>query len=146
MENAKSWCSTQLPVHLYGFKNGFDYDIFQYVIDNEMISYDMCLDDKKEGLIRVSTKTLQWYIDKEKYCEEHVFEEHGRKYGFKEPETDPESMFIHEITEFLVNKIPEVLLHYMSEIEFPYAVPHAIATKMENINRKERGLKEWPEY
>ena len=130
LESAKSWCSTQLRAHLYGFNNGFDYDIFHYVINNEMIGSAMCLDDKEEGLIRVSTKKLQWYIEREKHFEQ---------YGLKEPETDPESIFIHEITEFLVHKIPEIFLHYFSKMEFP----HSVARKIENINRRERGLKEW---
>ncbi|MCX6710123.1 MAG: hypothetical protein NTV63_04210 [Candidatus Woesearchaeota archaeon] len=130
LENAKSWCLNNLPKHLQGFQNGLDYDIFHYVIDNEMIGSDMCLDNKEEGLIRVSTRKLQWYIEREKYF---------GQYGHKEPETDSESMFIHEITEFLVHKIPEVFSHYFSKMEFP----HSVARKIENINRRERGLKEW---
>ena len=132
LESAKSWCSTQLRVHLYGFNNGFDYDIFHYVINNNSSCFgsDMCFRDKEEGLIRVSTKKLQWYIEREK---------HFGRYGLKEPKTDPESMFIHEITEFLVYKIPEIFSHYFSKREFP----HSVARKIENINRRERGLKEW---
>lgn len=130
LENAKSWCSTQLQLHLYGFKNGFDYDIFHYIIDNKMLFADMCLDDKEKGLIRVSTDKLKWYTE---------IEEHLRQYGPREQETDPESMFIHEITEFIVYKIPEVLLHYFSITDFA----HNIAREIENINRRERGLNEW---
>ena len=56
-------------------------------------------------------------------------------------EIDPESMFVHDITEFIVYKISEILVHYFSKyMEFPHFVAHSI----ENINRKERGLKGWP--
>ena len=103
LKNAKSWCQLNLPTCLQGFQNGFDYPIFRYIIDNDLVGTVMALDNKKPGLIRVSTKELKWYKQKE---------DHFKAYGLKEPETDPRSMFIHEITEFIVSKTPEVFLHY----------------------------------
>ena len=133
LKNAKSWCQLNLPTCLQGFQNGFDYKIFCYIIDNKMIGSDMRLDENQQGLIRVSTRKIKWYKQKE---------DHFKAYGLKEPETDPRSMFIHEITEFIVSKTPEVFLHYFPKREFP----HPIARQIENINRIERGLKEWPYY
>lgn len=146
LENAKSWCQFNLPEYLkledrfnylnIIYKYKFDCSIFKYIIDNEMIGTigaDMALDDKKPGLIRVSAEKLKWYKQKE---------DHFKAYGLKEPETDTMSMFIHEITEFIVSETPEVFLYYFLKREFP----HSIARQIENINRIERGLKKWPEY
>ncbi|MBU3941530.1 MAG: hypothetical protein KKF74_01310 [Nanoarchaeota archaeon] len=133
LENAKSWCQLNLPTCLQGFQNGFDYPTFRYIIDNDLVGTAMALDNKKPGLIRVSAEQLKWYKQKE---------DHFKAYGLKEPETDPRSMFVHEITEFIVSKTPEVFLHYFPKREFP----HSIARQIENINRRERGLREWLEY
>lgn len=145
LENAKSWCLSNLPEYLQGFQNGFDYEIFHYIVDNEMIGSDMRLDEEQEGLVRVSTRTLKWYEERENY-----FRENGMirwaKIGDEiikiegAVEIDPESMFVHEITEFIANKIPEIFLYYFSKMEFA----HSVAYSIENINRRERGLKEWP--
>jgi len=130
-ENSKYWCLNNLPIY---FKSDvkINYDIFKYRIDNEMIGSigsDMCFDES--GQIRVSQKKIKFYQEREK-----VFE--------FEPETDPESMFIHEIAEFIINKNHEIMLDYLNEFRFP--APHLIARKIENINRKEKGLREWPYY
>ena len=139
LENAKSWCQLNLPTCLQGFQNGFDYSIFKYIIDNEMIGADMRLDENKQGLIRVSARKLKWHQKREEH-----FRKDDKLYGnIREPvEVDPESIFIHEITEFIVSKTPEVFLHYFFKMEFP----HPIALQIENINRIERGLKKWPYY
>ena len=112
-----------------------------------MIGSDMRLDEKQEGLILVSTRKLKWYQERECY-----FKEHGRiRYAKRENERiridgaveiDPESMFVHEITEFIVSKTPKVFLYYFSKMEFP----HFVAYQIENINRRERRLKDWSEY
>ncbi len=138
LENAKIWCQENLKRHLQNFKKEIDYNIFQYIIDNELIGLDMCLDEWQEGLIRVSTETLKWYQEREEYYRKDEF------YGkIREPvEVDPESMFVHEIVEFIIYEIPQLFLSYLSKMEFP----HSIANQIENINRRERGLKEWPKY
>ena len=138
LENAKSWCSNNLPKHFKGFQKGFDYDIFHYVIDNEMIGADMRLDEEQEGLIRVSARKLRWYQEREEYFRRDKLYSKIRK----PVEIDPESMFVHEITEFIINKTPKLLSYCFSRTE----TPHSLAYHIENINRKERGLKEWPLY
>ena len=139
LENAKSWCQLNLPNYLQGFQNGFDYSIFRYIIDNKMIGSDMRLDENQQGLVRVSTRKLKWHQKREEH-----FRKDDKLYGkIRDPvEVDPESIFIHEITEFIVSKTPEVFLYYFSKMEFP----HPIAWQIENINRIERGLKKWPYY
>lgn len=146
LENAKIWCQMHLQEYLQGFQDGFDYEIFCYVIDNEMKGPDMCLDERMNGLIRISTKKIKWYQEREQY-----FKERGMlRYADMEKETiriedcvevDPESMFVHEITEFLFYVVPEVFLHYFLKMD-----AHTLAYQIENVNRKERGLKLWPEY
>ncbi len=147
LENAKFWCLNNLPEYLQDFKNVFDYSIFCYVIDNGMIGCDMKLDEKQEGLIRVSTRKLKWYQERE-----DCFRKHGmRRYAKRGNETvkiegaveiDPESMFVHEITEFALFKLELFdLTTYLSKY---FGRAHEIAYEMENINRRGRGLKEWP--
>ena len=133
LKNAKLWCQNNLSEYLQDFQNEFDYSTFRYIIDNKMIGATMALDNKKPRLIRVSAEQLKWHKQKE---------DHFKAYGLKAPETDPRSMFIHEITEFIVSKTPEIFLYYFSKMEFP----HPIARQIENINRIERGLREWPYY
>jgi len=130
LQNAKNWCQKNLSKHLHGFQNRFNYEIFHYLIDDELLGYDMYFNEEEKGLIRVSTNQLKWHKERELSLEMQF------------PETDPESMFIHEITEFILYKTPEVFLHYFSKMEFP----HSVALQIENINRRERGLKDWPEY
>ena len=145
LENAKKWCQENLPKYLHNFNDGFDYNIFHYIIDNKMIGPDMCLDDKISGLIRVSTRKLQHFQEREDF-----FREHGNLRFAKVNEkvieiegsvgVDPESMFIHEITESMFVYYPELLLYYLPKNQFP----HDIAYNLENINRLERNLKPWP--
>lgn len=139
IENAKIWCENNLPKYLRGFKGEFNYDIFHYVIDNDMIA-DMKLDEEKEGLIYVSTKKLKWYLEREKLYEKDELYSKIRD----SVEVDPESMFVHEIVEFILH-IPELFDRkiYFSKYFFR---AHEIAREIENINRRERGLKDWPEY
>lgn len=144
LENARQWCEKNLHSHLEGFNAGFDYSIFHYIRDYDMIS-DMRLGENKDGLIRVNPGKLEWYYKRESY-----FEEMGmRRSAFIDGkaariiggvEVDPESIFVHEIAEYIMNKVPEVLLNYLPKFEFP----HIIAHKIENINRLERRLKPWP--
>jgi len=61
LENAKIWCRMRLQDCLQGFQDGFDYEIFCYVVDNEMKGPDMCLEERMNGLIRVSTKKIKSY-------------------------------------------------------------------------------------
>ena len=152
LENAKFWCQLNLPKYFefedefnypnatYNYNNyKFDYSIFRYIIDNEMIGSDMRLDENQQGLVRVSTRKLKWHQKREEY-----FRKYDKLYGkIREPvEVDPESIFIHEITEFIVCKNPILLLPYFSQRQFP----NSIARQIENINRRERGLREWLEY
>lgn len=144
LQNAKGWCKSNLPKHLKGFKNGVDYSEFQYIIDNNLIGPDMCLDEKIFGLIRVSTEKLKWYQEREKYYDENKITRYAKLEGevikFEGGvEVDPESMFVHEISEFTIYTVPEVALTCLFSSD-----PHKIAYRIENINRKERGLKPWP--
>jgi hypothetical protein len=80
------------------------------------------------GLIDVSTEQLEWLLERE---------ESFKKRWPNEPEVDPESMFVHEIAEQIIWKRPEVMINY-------FAQSQKGAREIENINRKERGLKPWP--
>lgn len=149
LKNAKSWCQLNLPEYLkledrfhylnitYKFK--FDCSIFRYIIDNKMFGSDMRLDENQQGLVRVSTRKLKWYQKREE-----LFRKYDKLYGkIRKPvEVDPESMFVYAITAFIVWKNPILLLPYFSQRQFT----HPIARQIENINRIERGLREWPEY
>lgn len=141
LENAKSWCLDNLPKYLHGFRNEVDYSIFRYVIDNEMIGPDMRLDEKQSGLIRVSTRKLKWYQEREEYFRKNKLYSKIRE----SLEVDLESMFVHEITEFIILSRPDLfkdLETYLSKYLFR---AHKIARKIENINRNDRGLKDWIE-
>lgn len=118
LESARSWCRNSLGRYVRGVTCEFNYDIFRLIIDDEQIS-DMCLDPKEEGLIRVSQKQLD---------------------SLKRQEVDPESIFVHEITEFIVDTDPSVYLQNC--VPFP-KFPHDVACIVENANRKERELKPW---
>ncbi|MBI5148388.1 hypothetical protein HZA33_01785, partial [Candidatus Pacearchaeota archaeon] len=92
-------------------------------------------DSDEKGLIHVSTEKLDWYRKREEYFAKERCKP-------REPvEVDEESMFVHEITEFLIFNRIELL----KDLDF-FWVAHHKARELENINRKERGLKEWPEY
>ena len=140
-ENAKSWCSKNLEKHIQGLNQGLkklDYNILCYVIDNSMIGSDMCLDEKQNGLIRVSTEKLQWYQKRE-----NLFK--NDKLKFREPiEVDPESIFVHEIVKFVFH--PPLYIDLGSWFSEYFGRAHEVANEIENINRKERGLGEWPKY
>ncbi|MBI2047238.1 hypothetical protein HYT26_03695 [Candidatus Pacearchaeota archaeon] len=145
LEAAKTWCRVNLSKHIQNFQDKFDYKIFNYAVDNKMVGPDMCLDKQNNGLIRVSTRKLKWYIEREKHFKDYrmiryakIADKNIKIEGYVE--IDPESMFVHEITEFIVSKIPEIFFFYFSKMEFP----HFLAYQIENINRKERGLKIWP--
>lgn len=145
LENAKSWCSKNLSKHLSGLKNSFDCSIFHYVVDNGMVGYDMRLDEEQNELIRVSTEKLKWYLEKEKLIEESQIARYVRRHDKVifirgAVEVDPESMFVHEIVEYVIYNEPELLFSYLLNDQSP----HFIAYLVENINRTERGLKEWP--
>ena len=133
LSKAKKWCRENLPKYFRDFQQE-KYDIFRYVIDNEMIGYDMRLDTEESGLIRVSTRKIKYYLKREQNYRLN-------KILGREPiEIDPESMFVHEISEFIIlNKM--VLLNqpsYRTNV-------HQVAREIENINRIERNLKKWPE-
>lgn len=134
LENAKEWCKNNL--YKYVFKeDNLDYSIFHYDLENPSIGTDMCFDPDEKGLIHVSTEKLDWYRKREEYYK-------NEKYKPREPiEVDEESMFVHEITEFLIFSRPELL----KNLDY-FLMAHNRAREIENINRKERGLKDWPEY
>lgn len=141
LKNAKLWCQNNLSKYLQDFQNGVDYGIFCYILDNKMIGSDMRLDENQQGLVRVSTRKLKWHQKREE-----LFRKYDKLYGkIREPvEVDPESTFIHEITEWIIlNKLG--LLNQPGYISNAIGV-HSVSNKIENINRIERGLREWPEY
>lgn len=135
LKNAKSWCKNNLKKFLYNFQNGIDYDIFHYVIDNQMIGSDMRLDNEEHGLIRVSTEKLKWYLKREEFF---------GKNKIREPvEIDPESIFVHEISEWIIlNKFR--LLNQPGYVTNALGF-HRAAREIENINRMGRNLKKWPD-
>ncbi len=133
LENAKSWCMNNLQKYLSGFQNRIDYSIFSYVIDNEMIGYDMRLDDMQSGLIRVSARKIKYFQNRE----ERIRRDELYKHKVRGPvEIDPESMFVHEIAEYVMLQKLNLFGHF-DDI-------HSLVRSIENINRKERNLKEWP--
>ena len=119
LESARSWCRNNLGRYVRGVACKY----------NEQIS-DMCLDSKEKGLIRVSQKNL----DSLKRRREVLCEMMGMA------EVDIESIFVHEIAEFIVNVNTSVYLQNCVPLT---RFPHDIACIVENANRKERGLKPW---
>ncbi len=149
LENAKRWCEKRFPEYLE--IKDFDYEIFSYVIDNSIVGTAMLLDREVEGLIRVSTYNLEKLIKREEVYRNDPLYKKIRK----PVEVDPESMFVHEITEEIL--LQEVSLEKFGTREWRFLSAniinflcnsgiHQIARTMENINRTERGLSKWPEY
>ena len=143
LEGARHWCQENLHKHL-PLKSGIkiDYKIFHYIIDNT-ITADMCVDER--GLIRVSRKRLKWHLEKEE-----LYEKGGSFEGMRKPvKVDPESIFIHEITEFLLWEKSELFVPIIPLKDFflEYIInADRIASKIENVNRRERALRDWPPY
>jgi hypothetical protein len=84
-------------------------------------------------------------LEKEKLIEESQIARYVRRHDKVifirgAVEVDPESMFVHEIVEYVIYNEPELLFSYLLNDQSP----HFIAYLVENINRTERGLKEWP--
>ena len=141
LESARSWCRNNLGRCVRGVVCKYDYDIFRFIIDNEQIS-DMSLDPKEEGLIRVSQKNLDFLKRRreafcemmgiDRSCEDDVI--------MGAAEVDIESIFVHEIAEFIVNVNTSVYLQNCVPLT---RFPHDVACIVENANRKERGLKPW---
>lgn len=134
LENAKEWCSKNLHKHVLKEDN-VDYSIFHYDLENPSIGTDMCFDTKEKGLIHVSAEKLDWYRKREEYYKTEKYKPRDAV------EVDEESMFVHEITEFLILTNLELL----KNLDY-FLLAHNKASEMENINRKERGLKEWPGF
>ena len=129
LESALSWSRNNLGRYVRGVVCKFNYDIFRFIIDNEQMS-DMCLDPIEEGLIRVSQKQLNFLKRRqEAFC--------GMMEGV---EVDLESIFVHEIIEFIMNIDTSVYLQNCVPLT---RFPHDVACIVENANRKERGLKPW---
>lgn len=144
LKNAVSWCSDNLSRYLKGFQDDFDYSIFHYVVDESILGADMCLDDKKKGLVRVSTKKLKKYLEIENIHKTEIWPRYAQKGNESRliegaVEIDPESMFVHEMAEHIIYNVPEVLINYFLKKD-----PHLVAYEIENINRAERGLELWP--
>ena len=132
LENAKQWCKNNLQKYILNTEN-VDYSIFRYNIDDYVTICDMWFKDT--GLIYVSTKKIKELRKIERRLAKD-------KYRPREPvEVDEESMFVHEIAEFLLSFRPEMLKNLDD-----FWTAHNKAREIENINRKERGLKDWPEY
>ena len=132
LESARSWSKNNLGRYVLGVGCKFNYDIFRFIIDNEQMS-DMCLDPKEEGLIHVSQKQLDFL----KRRQEASCEMMGAA------EVDPESIFVHEITELIVSIDTSVYLQNCTPLT---RFPHDVACIVENASRKERGLKPWFHY
>ena len=131
LENAKQWCQKNLNKYLPRFMlRDIDYNIFRYEINNEL-SASMSV--HPDGLIKVSPRTLG-YITSAK---------------FKEKQIDFESMFIHEIVEWILifkhnEKNQSLLKRFMiRKFYSKLCSPHLTARSIENIKRKEIGLKDW---
>jgi hypothetical protein len=125
-EKSKIWCYNNLSSNLSGYEY-FDLNIFNYIIDTKSnpIS-DMYFKLEDNGLIRVNTHHIEWLIKRQETFP-------------YEPEVDLESMFIHEMVEYIVEKNMQIMIAYLPDLK----LPHMLAKDMENINRKERNLKEW---
>ncbi|MCJ7805820.1 hypothetical protein MUP46_04245 [Patescibacteria group bacterium] len=132
LESARSWSKNELGRYVRGVVCKFNYDIFRFIIDNEQMS-DMCLDPKEEGLIRVSQKQLDFIKRRQEAFSGMI----------GAAEVDPESIFVHEITEFIVDIDTSVYLQNCVPLT---RFPHDVACIVENANRKERGLKPWFHY
>ncbi|MBU1200990.1 MAG: hypothetical protein KJ583_05570 [Nanoarchaeota archaeon] len=149
LSNAKTWCWKNLSKHLEGFIGDFDFRIFNYKIDNSKagLGYDMFFDEKENGLIRVCTKQLEHYQERENYIKENSTVRRG-DIGDKSViiygavEVDSESMFVHEITEYVL--LNPNLFDIKIYIDKYFGMAHKYAYEMENINRQERGLQLWP--
>ena len=141
LESARSWCRNNLGRYVRGVVCKFNYDIFRFIIDNEQIS-DMCLDPEEEGLIRVSQKQLDFLKRRqEAFCEiMGVSRSYEGEMIMEAAEVDLESIFVHEITEFIVDIDISVYLQNCVPLT---RFPHDVACIVENANRKERGLKPW---
>ena len=147
LEEAKTWSKKNLKSYLKGFDGIYDYDKFQYIVDNAQLGHDMFFDIEEKGLIRVSTNQLLWYQDREREFEGRGYKRKARIFDeyfdiIGGVEVDPQSMFVHEIAEFIFDTNPRVYLNYFSPVVFS----HDIAYHLENINRKERNLKLWPQF
>jgi hypothetical protein len=144
LESAKAWCSENLPKHLEDFDGNFNYDIFNYAINNEQIGLNMWLDSKQQGRIYVSTEKIKWHQERENALARNAYlVRYGRIDSklIKIPgavEVDLESMFVYKITESIIHTTSQLFQEYWPD-------PHAVAYQIENINRTARGLKPWPE-
>jgi hypothetical protein len=150
-EDAKEWCERNLPYHLSGLAMGFDYTIFKHEIaayEQEMASHGMRISDEKKGLIQVSVSKLkhlelreeQFKTNNKTRCTRLGYEKTPVKGSV---EIDPESMFVREITEFVINR--SFLLQFYCVYNLGLSNEEA-AYMIENVNRKQRGLKPRPEF
>ncbi len=123
---SKEWCRNNLHKEIIGYQS-FELNKFHYIIDNTTDSIaDMYFNLKENGLIRVNTGQIKWLIERQE----------AFPYN---PEVDLESMFVHEMTEYIAETTPEIIIAYFPLFKFP----HMLARDVENINRKQRNLKEW---
>lgn len=134
LKNAKTWCSTNLPKYLRGFR-GADYGVFKYVVDDEIID-DMLFEKTEPAVIHVSPKRIQWYQGMG-----HLFKERGIEFM----EFDIESVFVHEIVESIISFFPGAFDPELYEYVYFYKTHglgrgHDEGIRMQNINRAERGL------
>jgi len=132
LENAKSWCSQNFVKH-FPYCNDIDYGIFRYIIDNGGISFDMWLDYREEGLIRVSTEKLKWYLEREEFIGRWGFTRYARRddgmiFIKGAVEVDPESMFVHEIAEYVIHKNPDLYLYCLSKNQSSHFAAHQLKT------------------
>lgn len=147
LQNAKSWCRDNLPLYLESVTQDYDYQKFYYDLNDQTMGSDMRFNTQEEGRIEVSARQLRWLEEREMEFENRgmlrvVYTRDGTEQYRGGAEVDPESMFVHEIAEFVILTNPHGFLQVILEKEFP----HTKASEIENKNRTERGLRPWPEY
>lgn len=144
LKNAKNWCKKRLPQYIAGLTKAFDYEKFHYVINDDTMGSDMRFYPDGDGRIEFSQQQLRWLEEREVHMEEQAWPRRiqvGNEIVLLNGgvEVDPESMFVHEIAEFVIINTPQVLLQYMLR----FVTPHEIAREIENVNRTDRSLKPW---
>ena len=143
LKNAKRWCTYSSRRHLLMLGHP-DYNQFQYIITNEDAFSSMHI-DPHIPTIKVSTEFLLREQEREKLAEQkrekrwaQTIDKRIKVMGGVE--IDPESMFVHEMIEYIINTNDEFTVMFLEK----GLIPHDIAYLIENVNRTERSLKPFP--
>ena len=131
-KSAKDWLNKNAVGIIRGYSPKVSYinlvDEIEYKIDTKT-DRAMCMPNYFNPIIVVNLKKI-----KESYQKHLSKNNHG-------PEIDITSMFVYEITKYIVTKDIETSLAYSL-----YKTPHQIGREVENINRVRRGLKPFPGF